>query len=132
MQLSAAVNYSVQHSRLVNFNNFTACVLKTYIHPTITTDKFTVILYIYIYIVFTALLTCFYMIQNTDKIPHIILPPTLELTLALKCFLPMPCNQKLNMPSTADNLPYTLHFGAFGKSTVYCKGWMSAQKKILV
>ena len=93
MQLSAAVNYSVQQSRLVNFTNFTACVLKTYIHPTITTDTLTVI-YIYIhtcvciniYSVFTAILTCFYMIQNTDKIPHIILPPMLELTLALKCF----------------------------------------------
>ena len=49
MQLSAAVNYSVQHSKLVNFTNFTACVLKTYIHPIFTTDTFTV-LYIYIYI----------------------------------------------------------------------------------
>jgi len=126
MQLSAAVNYSVQHSRLENFTNFTARVLKTYIHPTITTDIFTVI---YIYNVFTALLPGFYTIQNTDKIPHIILPPTLQLTLALKCFLSTPCNQKLNMPTTADNLPNPLHFGAFGKSTVYCKGWMSAQKK---
>jgi len=47
MQLSAVVNYSVQHSRLVNFTSFTVCVLKTYIHPVITTDTFTVI-YIYI------------------------------------------------------------------------------------
>jgi hypothetical protein len=82
--------------------------------------------YIPVYSVFTALLPYFYMIQNTDKIPHIILPPMLQLTLALKCFLPMSHNQKLNVPSTADNLPNALHFGAFGRSTVYCKGWMSA------
>jgi hypothetical protein len=145
MQLSTALNYSIQHLRLMNCTNFTACVLKPYIHPMITTDIYNVIswyththththlyIYIYIYCVFTALLSCFYMIQNVDKIPYITLPPMLQQTLALKCFIPTSHNQKLNMPPTKDNLPNTLHFGAFGKSTIYCKGWCQLRKNISI